>query len=268
MTASNFKTALQTAGLTVEQFAEILEVDPKTVRRWSAGRLPYPRHRAAIARALDTTEHALWPDDTPAPPPAADALPTSSAPRSEQPWTPGPSADGSVCEVTATWASPRTTGAPNVPNFLADACHRVDLLQGGSGILRSPGLADSLRRCAQQGAAVRVIADAITPELADLTHHPGIELRTVDQRFMHAVIRGDEQLLLGLWLAGPGPMPLMQLDRHSDDGVFDRIITHFDAIWPTAQPLMATAPATDDGGHPEAASDAQSSTRRWPRASD
>ena len=33
----------------------------------SRGRTPYPRHRARVAGALDTTEHALWPDAVPPP---------------------------------------------------------------------------------------------------------------------------------------------------------------------------------------------------------
>jgi len=52
MTDTNLKNALRRAGMTPEEFAEIVQVDPKTVQRWVAGTtIPYPRHRATIARA-------------------------------------------------------------------------------------------------------------------------------------------------------------------------------------------------------------------------
>ena len=39
-----------------------LGVDPKTVRRWLNGRLPYPHNRAAIAELVGVDEADLWPD--------------------------------------------------------------------------------------------------------------------------------------------------------------------------------------------------------------
>jgi transcriptional regulator with XRE-family HTH domain len=59
----HLRTAITRAGLTLEEFADIVQVDVKTVQRWLAGRTaPYPRNRARVAGALDTTEHALWPN--------------------------------------------------------------------------------------------------------------------------------------------------------------------------------------------------------------
>jgi lambda repressor-like predicted transcriptional regulator len=63
----HLRTAITRAGLTLEEFADIVQVDVKTVRRRLAGRTPYPRHRTRVAGALDMTEHALWPDTMPAP---------------------------------------------------------------------------------------------------------------------------------------------------------------------------------------------------------
>jgi transcriptional regulator with XRE-family HTH domain len=53
--------ALIRARLSEEDLAAELQVDPKTVRRWLEGRLPYPRHRWALATLLDTDEAELWP---------------------------------------------------------------------------------------------------------------------------------------------------------------------------------------------------------------
>jgi transcriptional regulator with XRE-family HTH domain len=39
-----------------------LGVDPKTVRRWLNGRVPYPHNRAALADLVEVDEADLWPD--------------------------------------------------------------------------------------------------------------------------------------------------------------------------------------------------------------
>lgn len=49
------------AGLREDDVAARLGVDPKTVRRWLNGRVPYPHNRAAIADLLDAEESDLWP---------------------------------------------------------------------------------------------------------------------------------------------------------------------------------------------------------------
>jgi transcriptional regulator with XRE-family HTH domain len=53
--------ALLQARLTEEDVAAHLQVDPKTVRRWLEGRVPYLRHRWAIATMLGADETDLWP---------------------------------------------------------------------------------------------------------------------------------------------------------------------------------------------------------------
>ena len=101
MADTNLKNALRQAGMTPEEFAEIVRVDPKTVQRWVAGTTtPYPRHRATIARALDLTEHQLWPDDTSPTPGAQDGR-------------------GAGSEVTGTWAHDTDESAPDPIAFLS-----------------------------------------------------------------------------------------------------------------------------------------------------
>jgi transcriptional regulator with XRE-family HTH domain len=56
------RRALVHARLREEDVATSLGVDPKTVRRWLSGRVPYPRYRAAIANLVDVDEADLWPD--------------------------------------------------------------------------------------------------------------------------------------------------------------------------------------------------------------
>ena len=58
----------------VEAVASHASVDPKTVQRWLAGRLPHARHRWAVASLLHEDEGYLWPQI---------GAPTQSASRAE-----------------------------------------------------------------------------------------------------------------------------------------------------------------------------------------
>jgi transcriptional regulator with XRE-family HTH domain len=55
------RRSLLQAGLREDDLAAHLGVDPKTVRRWLNGRVPYPHNRAAIADLLGAEESNVWP---------------------------------------------------------------------------------------------------------------------------------------------------------------------------------------------------------------
>jgi DNA-binding transcriptional regulator YdaS (Cro superfamily) len=54
--------ALRGAGINAVDVAARLGVDPKTVNRWIAGRIPYPQHRAALVQLTGWSPRDLWPD--------------------------------------------------------------------------------------------------------------------------------------------------------------------------------------------------------------
>jgi hypothetical protein len=56
------RQALLRARLREDDIAARLGVDPKTVRRWLNGRVPYPHNRAAIAELVGADEGELWPE--------------------------------------------------------------------------------------------------------------------------------------------------------------------------------------------------------------
>ena len=56
------RRALLRARLREDDVAAHLGVDPKTVRRWLNGRVPYPHNRAAVADLVGAVEAELWPD--------------------------------------------------------------------------------------------------------------------------------------------------------------------------------------------------------------
>ena len=66
MPNDRLRDVLLSKGLTPEEVAERLGVDPKTVERWiTVGRTPYPRYRHAIAVMAGESETYLWPEALP-----------------------------------------------------------------------------------------------------------------------------------------------------------------------------------------------------------
>src|SRR5262245_47987019 len=63
MANDRLRDALLRHGLTPVAAAEHLGVDPKTAERWiTQDRVPYPRHRHALAALVRESEAYLWPD--------------------------------------------------------------------------------------------------------------------------------------------------------------------------------------------------------------
>ena len=58
----SLRQAMLRARLREDDVAARLGVDPKTVRRWLNGRIPYANNRAALANLVGADEADLWPD--------------------------------------------------------------------------------------------------------------------------------------------------------------------------------------------------------------
>jgi transcriptional regulator with XRE-family HTH domain len=58
----SLRRAMLRARLREDDVAAQLGVDPKTVRRWLSGRVPYPSSRAALADLVGVDEDDLWPE--------------------------------------------------------------------------------------------------------------------------------------------------------------------------------------------------------------
>src|SRR5262245_27897333 len=62
MPNERLRAALLERGITPQQLAQEIGVDPKSGERWVAGRLPYRRFRVQISAFLKLDEGYLWPD--------------------------------------------------------------------------------------------------------------------------------------------------------------------------------------------------------------
>lgn len=217
MANEHLRSAIRAAGLTVEEFADIIAVDPKTAQRWISGRTPYARHRVTISRALDRPEHELWPD-------TIDPPPASTEPDSARPST------GLV-----TIALEHGTPAPADPaELLGAATAEAFIIDTVGDLLDRPEILAAIHALPAHGCSTRVIFKGA--ELADPpTLNPSVEMRTFTEWMpLYAIIRADEQLLLRLDLLDDLPRPWLHLQRAAAPDVFDRLVAHCDFLWDNA----------------------------------
>lgn len=191
------RQAMVRARLREVDVAARLGVDPKTVRRWLTGRIPYPANRAALADLIGTDEADLWPE------------------------TDGPLAslarpDELVTVYPHRWAIPRDTWC----RFFESAEHEIDILAYAAlWLAEDAGLLAIIADKAAQGVRVRIllgdpdcdavaqrgreegIGDAMpakvrnaTTLFSSLTSSPNIELRLHGTVLYSSIYRADGQL--------------------------------------------------------------------------
>ena len=131
----NLRQALLRARLREVDVAARLGVDPKTVRRWLGGRVPYPANRAALADLLSADESGLWPEV---------GGPLIARTRPDELGTVYPHR----------WAIPRETWA----RFFASAEHEIGILAYSALFLaEDAGLLRILAERGRHGVKVRIV---------------------------------------------------------------------------------------------------------------
>lgn len=244
MTNERLRTAMAAAQTDLYQLATKVQVDPKSVQRWLAGRLPHPRHRWSVAQLLGQHEDYLWPDAYPAAAPGAVATP----------------------EVVAAYAHRADFPTAKWRDLFARATKRIDLL--GYAMLhlseQQPDLPGVLRTRCEQGCTVRIaLADPESRQalerdseeqlggsllgrirtsllyLRPLLGCSGAELRYHATPMYNSVFRFDDEMLVTPHLhAVPGySAPLLHIRRLGPNGLFAGFAAHFDSIWTTASPI-------------------------------
>jgi transcriptional regulator with XRE-family HTH domain len=209
----NLRAALQDAGLAPDDLANIVGVDVRTVRRWLSGGTPYARQRGKVARALDTSEHDLWPDAATPPP--------------------GPAA-AQATDVVAAYVAASDLAAPDWKALMRAAAAHIDVLGDTLiEILATPGVPQLLAAKATQGCAVRVLLYDTHQHVAPLLDQPGVEVRLLGVPAAYVIYRFDDELLLALHLVGgePDHAPLIHLQRADAQGLFDRLAEYYNDLW-------------------------------------
>jgi hypothetical protein len=209
--------------LSLDEFADVVQVDVKTVRRWIAGRTPYPRHRTRVASALDTTEHALWPDAVPAPATSSALEPTTHQPG----------------DVVADYAYSSDPAAPKPAEILAAAVEQVEIVI--PNLASQPGDIALLRARAADGCRIRILIEDPRDLVEPLLDVDAIEVRASPAGADHIVYRADEQILLALrHISFPEQSPpLIHLRQVNYGGLFDRLVNDFEDRWLKATPIAS-----------------------------
>jgi transcriptional regulator with XRE-family HTH domain len=231
--------ALIQARLTEEDVAAHLQVDPKTVRRWLEGRVPYLRHRWALAALVGLDETDLWPhlrrtrsrpDEVQAIYPHLDAVP-------EEVWL---RLFGSAEREIGILADVPEPIAEH-PRVLAALAERV-----ASGVRVRICLIDLETAVAAQHWTVYAGSTALAANshrallsLASLRKEGQVEIRLHQAIVYSAIYYADDELLVSQHVHGipPRRAPGLHLRRTPENGMTDAYLGSFGLAWARARPL-------------------------------
>lgn len=231
------RRALADAHLTEADVAARLRVDPKTVQRWIAGRVPYPRHRTRVASLVGRDEADLWPHlamtNVRVEPPAIDVLAT----------------------YPHRWAVPR----PVWHQLFRGAHDKIDVLAyAGLFLAEDMGIMRVLAQRAYDGVAVRILLgdpdgtcvaergyeegvdDSLAAKIRNalFLYEPlhgldNVEIRLHDTVLYNSIYRADKDLLINPHIYGTpaSHAPVIRLRCIQPDDLGTLYLHSFDRIW-------------------------------------
>jgi transcriptional regulator with XRE-family HTH domain len=237
------RRALADARLTEEDVARRLGVDPKTVRRWIAGRTPYPRHRTALAALVGVDARDLWPDIT------------RPAPLPQQP----------TSEILVTyphrWAVPRGVWQ----RLFEGAQREIGILAyAGLFLAEDSGLLNTIAAKARTGVPVRImlgdpdgshitqrgadegLGDSLAAKIRNslVLYRPlrsveGVEIRLHDTVLYNSIYRADDHLMINPHAYGiaAAQAPVLYVRQAELGDMTSTYLASFEAVWGQAAPL-------------------------------
>lgn len=230
------RRALFSARLSEEDAASHLGVDPKTVRRWLEGRVPYPRHRQALSHLVRTDEAELWPEVHAA---------RVARSRPEEIWAVYPHR----------WAVPHEVWHQL---FGSAQCQIGVLVYSGLFLAEDVRLLDVFTRKARAGVRIRIaLGDPDSPHVADrgaqesigdamaakirnafvflqsLRRMENVEVRLHQTTLYNSLFYADNNLLVNQHLYGltAANAPVFHLRRAGNNHMFDSYMESFDRVW-------------------------------------
>jgi transcriptional regulator with XRE-family HTH domain len=236
------RQAMLRARLREDDVAARLGVDPKTVRRWLNGRVPYANNRAALADLVGESEADLWPDA---------GGPLASRTRPE--------------ELSAIyphrWAIPRDVWK----RFFASAEHEISVLAYAALFLAEDvGLLRILADRASRGVTVRIalgdpdspcvalrgkeedIGDAVPAKVRNaitlyrpLLASENVEIRLHQTVLYNSIYRADGQLFVNQHAYGipAAHAPVFCFREFGSRDMAAAYLDSFERVWATAEPI-------------------------------
>ena len=243
MPNERLRAALLEHGITPGVIGGELGVDHKTVERWIAGRLPYRKHRYALAARLGLDEAYLWPD----------ALPREVV---------GAASEAELLAVYPhRWEAPREVWGQL---FTAAEGEIGILVYSGLFLAEDAGMQKILADKAGAGVRVRVLlGDPDSPQVADrgadegmddamaakirnalVLYRPlraadGAEFRFHQTILYNSIYRADDQLLVNTHVQGieAARAPLWHLRKIAGGELAAVYLESFERVWEAAVPV-------------------------------
>jgi transcriptional regulator with XRE-family HTH domain len=246
----HLRYALSNARLQPIDVAARLGVDPKTVDRWLKGRIPYPRHRWAVADLLQMDEADLWPE-------VAERRRTISD------------------EVRAVYPHRHAVPQAVWRQHFAQATKDIGILTySGLFLAEDTAILNIIAEHARAGVKVRILLgdpespavatrgvdEAIGPEVMaariknalqlyqPLHDVPGVEVRLHDTVLYNSIYRADDHLLVNTHVYGvpAAQAPVTHYQAGDQDGAGAVYLMSFDRVWDSAKPSMIANATTRD----------------------
>lgn len=243
MANDRLRSAMLERGVTPAQLADELGVDPKSVERWLKGRVPYRRHRYAVAAHFGLDEAYLWPD-------ALTADQVASAAESEI-----------INVYPHRWMVP----AELWREFFRDAEREIGILvYSGLFLAEDVGILRILRERAEAGVRVRILfgdpdAEPVAQRGADegiddnlaariknamVLHTPlrqveGAEFRLHRTVLYNSIYLADDQLLVNthIYSFPASHAPVLHLRRVAGGDMVSTYVESFERVWDGASRL-------------------------------
>ncbi|MFD7065914.1 helix-turn-helix domain-containing protein [Streptomyces sp. NPDC059913] len=244
MSNERLRSALLAQGMTVQDLADAIEVNAKTVERWiTQGKVPYRRHQYAAASALGVDVTTLWTD--------LRAVDTA--------------ADLSKAEIATIY--PHRHMVPNTlwREFYERAESRIEVLvYSGLWLSEDPLFHDLLKKKVEGAVQVRIllgdpdctavqqrgideghrimdgkIRNALMNYRPLLASHPDIGFRLHDGTLYNSIFRSDGEILVNTHVYGIGAYmaPVLHLRRLPGGGLFDTYANSIEQAWRGARPV-------------------------------
>jgi transcriptional regulator with XRE-family HTH domain len=244
MPNERLRDALMRNGLTLDQVARAVNVDPKTVERWiTKGRTPYPKHRHKIAAMARESESYLWP----------------------QAIAPERKAETAAAEVVRVFPHRNAIPVELWDRLIDDAEITVEILvHAALFLVERPRFVKDLGGKAENGAKIRLLfgdpdgdsvalrseeeqlgegtlAARIRNALAyyrPLQRVEGVDMRFHNTTLYNSIFRFDDEMIINTHVYGfqGAHAPSLHLRRLSAGDLFETYSESFESAWNLSRP--------------------------------
>jgi transcriptional regulator with XRE-family HTH domain len=244
MPNERLRDALMRNGLTLDQVARAVNVDPKTVERWiTKGRTPYPKHRHKIAAMARESEGYLWP----------------------QAIAPERKAETAAAEVVRVFPHRNAIPVELWDRLIDEAESTVEILvHAALFLVERPRFVKGLAGKAEDGAKVRLLfgdpdGDSVAlrseeEQLGEGTlaarirnalayYRPlqgveGVDMRFHNTTLYNSIFRFDDEMIINTHVYGfqGAHAPSLHLRRLSAGDLFETYSESFESAWNLSRP--------------------------------